>query len=176
MAIENGIIQHRFVHNRNTSNNICYICGEKQDIHLKELNISINVNENSLEESKEDQKENNEINSNQIQRNVMINNNIYNLENNSRKSLSSSTIKNNEYSTNEKNKNNNKNNFLSSESLNISFNKVKEKLKIPKAINIKEDLKSNKKKIECEVCNEMFIVNKNNKVEKCGDAFCSNCL
>jgi len=63
MAIENEIIQHRFVHNRSTSNNICYLCGEKQDIHLKELNISINVNENNLEENKKDQKENNVANS-----------------------------------------------------------------------------------------------------------------
>ena len=125
MAIENGIIQHRFVHNRNTSNIICYICGEKQNIHLKELSISLNVNENSIEVSKKDLKENNETNSNQTQRNIKVNNNIYNFENNLRKSLSSSTIKNSEYSTNEKNKNNNNNNCLSSESLNISFNKVK---------------------------------------------------
>ena len=175
MAIENGIIQHRFVLNRNTSNNICYICGEKQNIHLKELSISLNVNENSIEVSKKDLKENNETNSNQTQRNIMVNNNIYNFENNLRKSLSSSTIKNSEYSTNEKNKNNNNNNCLSSESLNISFNKVKEKPKMTKAINIKEDLKHNKKKIECEVCNEMFVVNEKNKVKKCGHAFCSNC-
>ena len=54
MAIENGIIQHRFVYNRATSNNICYVCGKEKGIHLKELNININVNsnENKLEEDK----------------------------------------------------------------------------------------------------------------------------
>ena len=172
MAIENGIIQHRFVHNRSTSNNICYICGEEQVIHLNELNISINVNENSLEESKKEQKKNIETNSNVIQSNSIINTNIYNLDNYSKKSLSFSTIKNSECDIN---KNNINNNILSSESLNLGFNRGKEIPKMPKAINIKEDLKSKQKKIECEVCNEMFIVNNNNKVEKCGHAFCSNC-
>ena len=33
MAIENGIIQHRFVYNRNTSNNICYVCGKEKGLH-----------------------------------------------------------------------------------------------------------------------------------------------
>ena len=42
MAIENGIIQHRFVQDRNSSNKLCYICGEPEEIHLKELNISSN--------------------------------------------------------------------------------------------------------------------------------------
>ena len=168
MDIENGIIQHRFVHNRNTSNNICYICGEQRDIHLKELNISINVNNNgnSLEESKKDQKENKETNSNQIQRNGMINNNN-NFDNYTKKSLSSYEQNNNYY--------------LNSESISISFKKEKEKEKESSkndvAINIKkkEDLNSKKEKIECEICNEMFIANKNNKVEKCGHAFCPNC-
>jgi len=138
MTIENGIIQHRFVHNRNNSNNICYICGEEQEIHLKELKMSINVNsENSLEESKRDQSKN--------------------------------------YEANEKNKNNSNNNFLSCGSLIISFKKEKEKPKISDAINIKQDFESKKDQIECEVCNEMFIVNENNKVKKCGHSFCSNC-
>ena len=94
MAIENGIIQHRFVHNRSSSNNTCYICGEEKGIHLKELNISINANENSLEENRKVQKENIETISNIIQSNNSINNNIYNLDNYSKKSLSFSTLKN----------------------------------------------------------------------------------
>ena len=161
MAVENGIIQHRFVHNRSTSNNMCYICGEKQGIHLKELNLSIysNNNENSLEEDKKDQKEKNEPNLNQIQSNGMINNN--NFDNYPKKTLNSYEQSNNDY--------------LSSESQSIIFKAEKEKPKNFVAINIKEDLNSKKEKIECEVCNEMFIVNKDNKVEKCGHAFCSNC-
>ena len=160
MAKENGIIQHRFVHNRNSINNTCYICGEERDIHLKELNISINVNnnENSLEENKEDQKENNE------------NNNNNNFDKFSKKSLSRSIINNSEASSNEKNVN-----YLSSEPLDISFKNHKEIPEKYRAINIKNDSNSKKEKIECEICNEMFIVDKNNKVEKCGHAFCNNC-
>ena len=29
-----GIIQHRFIQDRNTNENICYVCGEKKEIHL----------------------------------------------------------------------------------------------------------------------------------------------
>ena len=44
MAKENGIIQHRYIKNRRDLNNIlCYICGEKEEIHLKDINISNNV-------------------------------------------------------------------------------------------------------------------------------------
>ena len=38
MAIENGIIQHRYIQGRYISNNICYICGEERKKHLNELN------------------------------------------------------------------------------------------------------------------------------------------
>jgi len=83
MAIENGIIQHQFVHNRNSSNNIYNIWEEEQGIHLKDLNMSINANNNeiNLEEIKKDQKENNEINSIQTQSDIMINNKINNFDN-----------------------------------------------------------------------------------------------
>ena len=170
MARENGIIQHRFVHNRNSINNTCYICGEERDIHLKELNISININnnENLLEENKEDQKENKETNSNQIHTNRIANNNNYNFNNFPKKS--SSTIKNIENSSKEKNRN-----YLSSDSLDISFKNQKKISKKFRATKNKKDLNSKKKKIECEVCNEMFIVDKNNEVGKCGHAFCNNC-
>ena len=46
MDIENGIIQHRFIKDRNNSNNICYICGEEEKKHLKELNNEIIKNIN----------------------------------------------------------------------------------------------------------------------------------
>jgi len=46
MAIENGIIQHRFVPDRNNSNKLCYICGEAEEIHLKELKTNLNNNIN----------------------------------------------------------------------------------------------------------------------------------
>ena len=53
MSVENNIIQHRFVqNNRNASDELCYICSEKKENHLKELNISdfednINRNQNN---------------------------------------------------------------------------------------------------------------------------------
>ena len=40
---------------------------------------------------------------------------------------------------------------------------------------MKSDLKPKEELIECEICNEKFLVNKRNKVEKCGHAFCSGC-
>ena len=51
MAIRNGIIQHRFVHNnREILSDICYICGEKKEIHLKELSININQEQKNISE------------------------------------------------------------------------------------------------------------------------------
>jgi len=168
MAIENGIIQHRFVYNRNTSNHICYVCGKEKSIHLKELNINVNVNnsENKLEENKKEQKENNKINSNKIKTSVKINNNKHIFD--------SSITKNSEsgfYGQNSKN-------FLFSKSKEKSYEKEIKREKHRKHKenkNKKEDLKSKKKEIECEVCNEMFTVNEKNRVKKCGHAFCSNC-
>ena len=58
----------------------------------------------------------------------------------------------------------------SSDNNNFSFdNKIFEKKKDEIIEQPKEE------KIECEICNEMFIVNGENKLEKCGHAFCSSC-
>ena len=93
MAIENGIIQHQFVKDkRNISNEMCYICNENEEIHLKELNkssisndeikseeISQKEEEKSKKEEKKSEKEeekkseNSDNNSNQIK-----NSGIYN--------------------------------------------------------------------------------------------------
>jgi len=163
MAIENGIIQHRFVYNRNTSNHICYVCGKEKSIHLKELNININVNainsEKKLEKNKKEQKENNKIKTS-----GKINNNKHIFDSSITKNFESGF-----YEQNSKN-------FLFSKSKEKSYEKEikREKHKKP-GTNKKEVLKSKKPKIECEVCNEMFTVNEKNKVKKCGHAFCSNC-
>ena len=162
MAIENGIIQHRFVYNRNTSNNICYVCGKEKGLHLEELNINVDIdsNYNKLEENKKDQKENNKKDSNKIKSSGMINNNKHHFDTSSIRNFESG--------------------FYEPNSKNILFSELKkkrykkEKHKKSKA-NEKEDLKPKKKKIECEVCNEMFTVHEKNKVKKCGHAFCSNC-
>ena len=72
MDIENGIIQHRFIKDRNNSNNICYICGEEEKKHLKELNNEIikNINNNNEEkvenndiDTKEELEPNNDVDS-----------------------------------------------------------------------------------------------------------------
>ena len=53
MSKIHGIIQHRFIRDsRKKSNKMCYICGEKKEIHLKDLNIGNNINNNE-----EDQKD-----------------------------------------------------------------------------------------------------------------------
>ena len=64
MSIENGIIQHQFVKDkRNISNEMCYICNENEEIHLKELNnssisiIKIKSEELSQKEEEKSQKE-----------------------------------------------------------------------------------------------------------------------
>ena len=70
MAIENGIIQHRFIQERNNSNDICYICGERRRKHLNERNDLIdddnNINNNNdintLNKFEEDQKQEDIIN------------------------------------------------------------------------------------------------------------------
>ena len=138
MVIENGIIQHRFVHNnRDILNDICYICGEKKEIHLKELSININ------------QEQNNISNINKIE-------DIYS----------------NVYINNEKENEHNINNNIST-SNNITpyyINTDKNEL------NNEEDIKEKKEIInQCPICLEKFIVNENNKVQKCGHAFCDEC-
>ena len=158
MAEENGIIQHRFVQDRrNISNKMCYICGEERVIHLQELDISNNNIQNNLEEPKEDEKENNETISYKIQN--QDNTNIKpNDDKNSIKSYNSVNIK---HIRNESN-----NNMLSEET---NFRNIKNNF------NNNIDSKKEEEKIECGICNEMFIVNNENRVDKCGHAFCPSC-
>ena len=145
MAIENGIIQHRFIQDRNNSNNLCYICGEQQKIHLNELNNRERGNRNYiiniLESIKRDKKDNNEKNEeiklSKEGNNIIINQIILTMNQN----------KTNNIINHEDNQN------------------TKDEL----------NLIQKEEKIECDICNEMFIVDKNNKVEECGHAFCSSC-
>ena len=62
MAIENDIIQHRFIKDRNNSNNICYICGEHQQKHLSDIIRWENINKN------------NQIRNNNLSNKYLINN------------------------------------------------------------------------------------------------------
>ena len=117
MAIDNGIIQHRFIKdNRNKNNKLCYICGEIEEIHLKELSfsgrsfnsnnnnteININNNKNNIEQNNSDHFENlknqkgNELNKsiNNLE-NIKDNNNLRNNDKNIETSIKNHSINNN---------------------------------------------------------------------------------
>ena len=180
MSIENGIIQHRFVKDkRNISNKMCYICNENEEIHLKELNKSIN------NISKEEEKSvNNDINSNQIKKSI----NDINFNINLKSSFNASKIKSS--GNNNKNKDSNDKNssslsygekankILESEDkfLNFSIETNREyNNDISEIEKIKINLQPIAEKKECEICNEIFIVNEFIKLENCGHSFCSSC-
>ena len=114
MAVENNIIQHRFIKdNRNKNNQLCYICGEKEEIHLKELNFfvrSINSNNNS---------EISNSNKNNIEQN---NNNFFDEEKSPQEKGTNNAQNNLENNENPKNNENIKeNNNLNNNSQNIEL-------------------------------------------------------
>ena len=201
MSIENGIIQHRFVTDRNISNKLCYICGEAKEIHLKELNTNLNNNNNNFNNNLEKINEEKESigtisfiekNFNQENNHININNNNDNDSISSLRILGENYFDKSRNSIQEINRDiNNKNKIRSinifkpsfiqqneniinknssSDNNNLSFdNKISERKNDNNIEQQKEE------KIECEICNEVFIVNKENKLEKCSHAFCSSC-
>ena len=112
-----GIIQHRFIENKNKSNNECYFCGEKKEIHLGYIPNDNNDNDDIQYVDSE-----NKLNKSNIDNNIKEN------EEDIKKSIKNEDIK------------------LDVEPQNI-----------------------------CEVCNENFIPNEHNKIEKCGHSFCNDC-
>ena len=216
MDIENGIIQHRFIKDRNNSNNICYICGEEEKKHLKELNNEIikNINNNNEEkvenndiDTKEELEPNNDVDSKERKEknnDIDINNNSEEDKNmeNDKENIKKDNDANKDSTVNNINKNslkklrinekdldeiqNNESNKISNQNQNINLNKnnkennfkiQKQKIKnIPISETIIQVNKSDEiEKKECEVCNEIFVVNRNNKINNCGHAFCSGC-
>ena len=216
MDIENGIIQHRFIKDRNNSNNICYICGEEEKKHLKELNNEIikNINNNNEEkvenndiDTKEELEPNNDVDSKEEKEknnDIDINNNSEEDKNmeNDKENIKKDNDANKDSTVNNINKNslkklrinekdldeiqNNESNKISNQNQNINLNKnnkennfkiQKQKIKnIPISETIIQVNKSDEiEKKECEVCNEIFLVNGNNKINNCGHAFCSGC-
>jgi len=150
MAVENGIIQHTFVPDRNSSNNLCYICGDVQKNHLKNLDLNDNINQiNNNKEFQEDQKD--EDNNKDIYKkseNSSLNNGIFT------------------------NINKIKNSILSLNKRNVR----KDKINIENNLNTKNELISKEEgKMECEICNELFVPNDKNTVKNCGHSFCSSC-
>ena len=166
MAINNGIIQHRFVrNNRNTiSDDLCYICFEERERHLGESNIRNNFVQNGQHKNNIEIKINN-INS--------IPNNV-NIENDLKISVNSNLDKN--LNINRITKIQSEKNSSFGESKNdFSFSSKNSEIK-NKIIKIN---KNNDEKIEikddCEICGDKYIINKKNKVEKCGHSFCEGC-
>ena len=171
MSIENGIIQHRFVFNRKIPNNICYICGEEEKNHLKELNSinedfknNLNINSNQFEE---DQKDNNDIND--LNNNENYINTEGDLIDNSERISKEVTIK--ELTEDiDIPEINSKNDEKITNSLN---NEVHNSFCINDINELNLNSKRNMK--ECEICNELFYVNYTNKNQNCGHSFCKNC-
>ena len=65
-----------------------------------------------------------------------------------------------------------KNSILSLNKRNVR----KDKINIENNFNIKNELISKEEgKIECEICNELFVPNDKNTVKNCGHSFCSSC-
>lgn len=113
MEIENGIIQHRFVHNnRDILNEYCYICGEKKENHLRELSINRNQEQNNFN-----------INTNITDTNIDINNNdkVNTPKNNETKGDINNTEISNEISSYYMNIDENKLNELNKEDNNINL-------------------------------------------------------
>ena len=187
MSIENGIIQHQFVKDkRNISNEMCYICNENEEIHLKELNKSKISNVEKIEEKsekEEEKSENKDINSSQIKKSI---NNINSKFNNNKLKSSFNTSKlessvntndnNDEISIKSENNNQIKNSIDSSDEVKTNIKNYESEIKIlNNDEKIKINLNKKEEKKECEICNEIFQVNEFNKLENCGHSFCSSC-
>ena len=201
MSIENNIIQHKFLKDRNPSNKLCYICGEPEDNHLKELNSNNNNSEKIEEENKNEETNPNQNNDKKNEEDKNTNNNsLYQDHNSLMKSIN--TIKESNQNNNMKNNFdantniNNTNSINSLEFADIKKNKDDKELNssIKNSCKINKELENNnneilevdntkievkpeeiKKKEECQICNEIFIADSFNTLSKCGHSFCSSC-
>ena len=175
MAIENGIIQHRFIQERNNSNDICYICGERRRKHLNERNDLIdddnNINNNNdintLNKFDEDQKQEDIINESLNQKyDSNINKNDNDDSNKTTQSKSKAELISDEID----------NEIIFPKNIfKFKHREIKKEKDQIITNNTREELKVKEEKMECIICGEMFIVNEKNKVEKCGHAFCPGC-
>ena len=184
-STNNNIIQHRFIQDKNKSNILCYICGEKKEKHLgyiheinNENNVNINDNieinnieirdieiediENTSSEIKEIENNNNEVNNNEI------NNNEIDVEFNNNKIDNNNKIHSNDININYYNINTNaeNNNIKLPESNNTSFlgnNNIE---------NSKQILSM---KYLCLICSDYFTQTNKNTLKNCGHSFCDDC-
>ena len=186
-SINNKIIQHHFIRDRNQNNIRCYICGGIKEKHLgyipennneinnREINIQKEINEESNNNEINNNIENNnnvfnkdEIKSNEIT--IQFNNNEINNNENSNSIIHYNEINNNVNSINEINNNINENyNIKNSESNNSS---LLDKIYFYHKDNYDQNLS---KQNICSICNNNFISTNKNTVESCKHSFCDNC-
>ena len=160
MAIDNGIIQHRFIKdNRNINNKLCYICGESDENHLKELNfiqrsrrINRSINTDSYSSNNSNHNNKKSENSDSIEDIKSVNNNINDLK--------SIDIKINN-NINKVNNNSNNINKKLDEDVNNSFQNSNNNLK---GSNNNIDIKNSKKDSNKE--NEINMLSRNSYFHK----------
>ena len=176
-SANNGIIQHRFIQDRNQNNIFCYICGEKKEIHLGYIpeNNDINENENNINNKINNSElsnniENNNFNNNIEIKNNEIDNNQINIEFNNNEINNNGNINND---INNLEINNNENNNKIAESNNTSFIGYKSKLYNSPNIGINEEILP--KQIICPICSDSFSPTRKNTLKNCGHSFCDDC-
>ena len=190
-SINNGIIQHHFIRDRNQNNIFCYICGEKKENHLgyipnnNEINIGIN-NNNEINNNIENN--NNDVNKDDIKSKEIIiqfnnkDNNENNEINNKEINNNNSEINNKEININLSNEINN-NNINENENINIKHDESYNSsflgnLKINRS-SYKDNTDSNNPNLSkqniCPICSDNFISTNKNTVEKCKHSFCDDC-
>jgi hypothetical protein len=58
LSIENGMIQHNFVQDRNIEINLCYVCGQEKNIHINNTQLNNNNEEDNKSINNEEMKSN----------------------------------------------------------------------------------------------------------------------
>ena len=186
-SINNKIIQHHFIRDRNQNNILCYICGgikEKHIGYIPENNNEINNREINIQKEINEESNNNEINNN-----IENNNNVFNKD----------EIKSNEitiqFNNNEINNNGNNNSIIHYNEINNNVNSINEiNNNINENYNIKNSESNNSSLLDkiyfyhkdnydqnlskqniCSICNSNFISTNKNTVESCKHSFCDNC-
>ena len=186
-SINNKIIQHHFIRDRNQNNILCYICGGIKEKHLgyiPENNNEINNREINIQKEINEESNNNEINNN-----IENNNNVFNKD----------EIKSNEitiqFNNNEINNNGNNNSIIHYNEINNNVNSINEiNNNINENYNIKNSESNNSSLLDkiyfyhkdnydqnlskqniCSICNSNFISTNKNTVESCKHTFCDIC-
>ena len=184
LDINNGIIQHLFIQEKvNINNEICFLCGEKKEIHLNkdENSYDINISFKIKEDINESQKKECEICSNPYISNSdntlngcghsFCNDCWYNFLSIKIRENKISSIKCLDYECQEK---------LSDNFINKIINSNEELIKKYKKFKLEKEIINNPNKKFCPIpnCDSYLELKNNNKKVKClnGHILCFNCL